>query len=96
MVAMVMVGCGGSSSNTPAASTSATPWTDTAMQTLVKDTCATSSCHGGTSLPNYSSISESAMKADTTAKTDMLTKKTMPKGGSLTATQIQTVTNFYK
>lgn len=91
-LAVLANACGSSKSDSPAAT--AVAWSDTGMQALVSGNCAISGCHNGTQTPNYSGISEAAMKADTTAKT-RVANGSMPQSGPLTAAQKATVAAFY-
>lgn len=85
--------CGASKSEDKAATTTVA-WTDTGMQAIVTGNCAISGCHNGTQMPNYSGISEAAMKADTIAKAQV-SSGAMPQSRTLTAAQKATVAAFY-
>lgn len=94
-LALLATACGSKSSDSPApASSTATAWSDTAMQAIVVNNCAISGCHAGAQAPNYSGISEAAMKADTTAR-DQVAAGIMPQSGVLSSAQRATVAAFY-
>jgi hypothetical protein len=86
----------GSKSSSDDESTTSTTWTDTKMQALVNSSCAVSGCHvsGGQS-PNYAGISETAMKADTSAKSQVA-QGLMPQGSTLSTTDKATFAAFYQ
>jgi hypothetical protein len=87
--------CGSSSNGNSGDGGSPATWSNTAMQNLVASRCATSGCHDGAVSPNYKSISESSMKSDSNALSQV-NAGLMPKGSSLTATDKATFQNFYK
>lgn len=94
--ALLLQACGGSSSSdsdTPDGATAA--WTNTEMQTIVANNCAVSGCHNGTQAPDYRNISETAMKADTTAR-NQVASGVMPQGTTLSASQKAVFANFYQ
>ena len=59
-LAVLATACGSSPSAEKATSTVA--WSNTGMQAIVSGSCAVSGCHNGTQAPNYSGISEAAMR----------------------------------
>lgn len=93
--ALVLQACGSSSSDSDAPAAATATWTNTEMQTIVANNCAVSGCHNGTQAPNYSGISETAMKADTNAR-DQVASGAMPQGSSLSASQKAAVARFYQ
>lgn len=91
-LAVLATACGSSKSDDSAPAAAA--WADPAMQTIVANNCAVSGCHNGSQPPNYTGISEAAMKADTAAR-DQIASGAMPQTGTLTAAQKATVAAFY-
>ncbi len=96
-LSFLAVACGSDSKDTAAAPAAAPVWTNTTMQNLVATRCATAGCHAGTVAPNFSNITEAAMKANTKAATQVAAG-TMPKAGTtpFTATEKAVFANFYK
>ena len=95
VLASSLSACGSSSNGNSGGGGSPATWTNTAMQNLVSSQCATSGCHDGSVSPNYKSISESSMKSDSRALSQV-NAGLMPKGGPLTSTDKATFQNFYK
>lgn len=68
-LSLALAACGGDkkSAATPAPATKAIatggPWTDTAMQNLVAQKCASAKCHDGTQIPNFVNYKEADMRA---------------------------------
>lgn len=87
--------CGSKSSSDDDAPAAAA-WTNTRMQAIVNANCAVSGCHvsGGQS-PNYAGISETAMRADTTAR-NQVAQGIMPQGSSLSSADKATFAAFYQ
>lgn len=98
VTSLLFVACGTdkkSDSGSGTTTTAAVTWTNKDMQTLVTTTCAKSKCHDGTTSPNYKTITEANMKKDTTAKSNVDSKR-MPTDTPYTAAQITIFDNFYK
>ena len=74
---------------------SSTTWSNTAMQSIVNNQCAAAGCHDGTQSPKYKDISESAMKADTQALTEVQAGR-MPQSGPLSASDKATFVAFFQ
>jgi hypothetical protein len=86
--------CGSKSSSDDEAPAAAT-WTNTKMQSIVATNCAVSGCHNGAQFPNYSGISEAAMRADTKAKSQVA-QGIMPQGTTLSPADKATFAAFYQ
>jgi hypothetical protein len=89
-------GCGSKSSSddgAPAAASNGTT-TFTEMKALLNANCATAGCHNGTQAPNYATITEAAMRADTLAAS-RVAAGTMPQTGPLSAADKEKFKNFY-
>ncbi|RYZ59394.1 MAG: hypothetical protein EOP07_04100 [Proteobacteria bacterium] len=87
--------CGSKSSSDDEAPAAAA-WTNTRMQAIVTSNCAVSGCHvSGGQTPNYSGISETAMRADTTAR-NQVAQGIMPQGTTLSPADKATFAAFYQ
>lgn len=91
----ILEACGSSSGGGNSGPGSGDPWSNTAMQQLVQNRCATSGCHSGSQRPNYSGITESSMKSDTAALRQ-IRSGTMPPGSPLSTAERASVEEFYK
>ena len=89
--------CGSSSDdNNDGSPASSSVWTNTAMQSVVGSNCATAGCHNGTRSPNYKTISEAGMKADSSALSRVNAKTMPPQGLTLSSADLATFQDFYK
>jgi hypothetical protein len=87
--------CGSESDVSEDTTASSTAWANASMQAVVTNNCATSGCHNGTQSPNYKTITEANMKADTSALA-RVNADTMPPGAALGTSNKETFQNFYK
>lgn len=76
-------------------------WTNTAARTVIVDNCASSSCHGGTTAPNFSTMNQDSFVAyrDSNSRSalDRMngTGNIMPPAGALDQTDIDTVSALF-
>lgn len=87
-------GGGGSGGSNDGGGSTPAAWTNKEMQSLVTNRCANAGCHDGTVSPSYKGISEANMKSDSKALSQV-TAGLMPKGSSLSATELATFKAFY-
>ena len=98
IVSLSIAACGSDKKDDTTTTTPSTvTWKNADMQKLVAASCATSKCHDGTTAPNYKTITEANMKADTAAQLSIhATNSTkMPPSASLTTAQITIFDGFY-
>ncbi|RZA26779.1 MAG: hypothetical protein EOP10_02485 [Proteobacteria bacterium] len=89
------ISCGSKSSSdddTQAASSGTTTFAE--MRVLLNANCATSGCHNGAQAPNYATITEAQMRADTRAAS-RVADGSMPQSGPLSAADKLKFKNFY-